>query len=130
LPREPFGLPGLGLERSLVGEPYMIAEELQAAGMVRGDQHLQKQPAEQRRENLHRQEIARSARDPYRVYPHVHMVVPGGGLSPDGSKSASSALKSGKNEAVLPSEFADYIMRLFLDLLDRANQGMVERPHM
>src|SRR5207342_3207302 len=56
----------IGLERSLVGEPYMIAEELQAAGMVRGDQHLQKQPAEQRRENLYRQEIARSARDPLR----------------------------------------------------------------
>ena len=36
---------------------------------------------------------------------------------------------SGKNEAVLPSELADYIMRLFLDLLDRANQGRVERPH-
>ena len=31
----------------------MIAEELQVIGVVRGDQHLQKQPAEQRRENLH-----------------------------------------------------------------------------
>jgi putative ABC transport system substrate-binding protein len=39
----------------------MIAEELQVAGVVRRDQHLQKQPAEQRRENLHRQKIARSA---------------------------------------------------------------------
>ncbi len=30
----------------------MITEELQVAGVVRRDQHLQKQPAEQRRENL------------------------------------------------------------------------------
>ena len=61
----------------------MIAEELQLAGVVRRDQHLQKQPAEQRRENLHRQEIARSARDPLRSirrqaatrHDHVHMRV-------------------------------------------------------
>ena len=44
----------------------MVAEELQTAGVVRRDQHLQKQPAEQRRENLHGQKIARSARDPPR----------------------------------------------------------------
>jgi hypothetical protein len=31
----------------------MIAEELQPAGVVGCNQHLQKQPAEQRRENLH-----------------------------------------------------------------------------
>jgi hypothetical protein len=37
---------------------------------------------------------------------------------------------SGKSECVLPSELADYIMRLFLDLVDRANQGKVERPHL
>jgi hypothetical protein len=37
---------------------------------------------------------------------------------------------SGKNEYVRPSELADYIMRLFLDLVDRANQGKVERPHL
>jgi hypothetical protein len=43
----------IGLECSLVGEPRMIAEELQAAGVVGRNQHLQKQPAEQRRENLH-----------------------------------------------------------------------------
>jgi hypothetical protein len=42
----------------------MIAEELQAAGIVRRDQQLQKQPAEQRRKNLHRQKIVRAARDP------------------------------------------------------------------
>jgi hypothetical protein len=35
---------------------------------------------------------------------------------------------SGKNEYVQPSELADYIMRVFLDLVDRANQGKVERP--
>ena len=37
---------------------HMRAEELQAAGVVRRDQHLQQQPAEQRRENLHGQEVA------------------------------------------------------------------------
>ena len=37
---------------------------------------------------------------------------------------------SGKNEYVQPSELADCIMRLFLDLLDRANQGKVDRPHL
>jgi hypothetical protein len=37
---------------------------------------------------------------------------------------------SGKDEYVQPSELADYIMRLFLDLLDRANQGKVERPRL
>src|SRR6266852_4870744 len=42
----------IGLECTLVGEPRMIVEELQAAGVVGRDQHLQKQPAEQRRENL------------------------------------------------------------------------------
>jgi len=30
---------------------------------------------------------------------------------------------SGKDEYVPPSDLADYIMRLFLDLLDRANRG-------
>jgi hypothetical protein len=37
---------------------------------------------------------------------------------------------SGKNEYIQPSELADYIMRLFLDLVDRANKGKVERPHL
>jgi hypothetical protein len=37
---------------------------------------------------------------------------------------------SGKTECVLPSELADYILRLFLDLVDRANQGKVEKPHL
>jgi len=36
----------------------------------------------------------------------------------------------GKNEEVQPSELADYIMRLFLDLVDRANQGKIERPRL
>ena len=44
----------------------MLAEELQAAGVLGRDQHLQQQPAEQRRENLHGQKIAWSARDPLR----------------------------------------------------------------
>src|SRR6266436_8926987 len=54
------------IESSLVGERRIIAEELRVSGVVRRDQHLQKQPAEQRRENLHRQKIVRSARDPLR----------------------------------------------------------------
>jgi hypothetical protein len=37
---------------------------------------------------------------------------------------------SGKNEDIQPSELADYIMRLFLDLVGRANQGNVEMPHL
>jgi hypothetical protein len=35
---------------------------------------------------------------------------------------------SGKDEYLPPSELADYIMRLFLDLLDRANRGKIEKP--
>ena len=50
-------------------ERRMMAEELQVPGVVRCDQHLQKQSAEQRRENLHRQKIARSAGDPLRSIP-------------------------------------------------------------
>jgi transposase-like protein len=41
----------IGIECSLVGEPHMLAQELQVAGVVRHDQHLQEQPTEQRREN-------------------------------------------------------------------------------
>jgi hypothetical protein len=37
---------------------------------------------------------------------------------------------SGKNESIQPSELADYIMQLFLDLVDRAHRGKVERPHL
>jgi hypothetical protein len=63
----------------------MIAEELQAAGVVGRDQHLQKQPAEQRREDLYGQKIAGPARDPPRSvrrqaaarHDHVHMRVVG-----------------------------------------------------
>src|ERR1035437_543734 len=54
----------IGLERSLVGEVGMIAEELQAVGVVRGDQHLQHQAAEQPRQHLHRQEVVGTAADP------------------------------------------------------------------
>ena len=42
----------------------MIAEELQAAGVVRGDQHLQHQGAEQPRQHLDRQEVVGTAADP------------------------------------------------------------------
>jgi hypothetical protein len=45
----------IGLERGLIGEVGVIAEELQAAGIVRGEQHLQHQAAEQPRQDLHRQ---------------------------------------------------------------------------
>jgi hypothetical protein len=73
----------IGLESSVVGEVGMITEELQAAGMVGRDQHLQKQPAEQCRENLHGQKIAWPACDPLRSvrrqaatgHDHMHMRV-------------------------------------------------------
>ena len=42
----------------------MIAEELQAAGLVGGEQPLQEQPSEQAREHAHRQEEAGAARYP------------------------------------------------------------------
>jgi hypothetical protein len=42
----------------------MIAEELQATGVVRGEEHLQLQAAEQPRQYLHRQEIFGTAADP------------------------------------------------------------------
>ena len=58
--------PEIGLERSFVGEPAMIAEEVQATGVMRRGQHLQKQPAKQCRENLHGQKIVWAARDPRR----------------------------------------------------------------
>ena len=66
-------------------EPGVIAEELQTVGFMCRHEHLQEQPPEQRRENLHGQEIARSARDPFRSIPrqaatghdHVDMRVVG-----------------------------------------------------
>jgi hypothetical protein len=42
----------------------VIAEELQAAGVVGGDQHLQHQGAEQPRQDFHWQEIFGTAADP------------------------------------------------------------------
>src|ERR1700747_2284770 len=42
----------------------MIAEELQAVGLVGGEQFLQEQPSEQAREHAHRQEEAGPARHP------------------------------------------------------------------
>ncbi len=42
----------------------MVAEELQAAGLVGREQPLQEQPSEQAREHAHRQEEAGSARYP------------------------------------------------------------------
>ena len=61
----------------------MIAEELQAVGVVRGDQHLQHQAAEQPRQHLHRQEVVGTAADPTCAverypatrYDHVHVRV-------------------------------------------------------
>jgi hypothetical protein len=35
-----------------------------------------------------------------------------------------------KDKFIRPSELADHIMQLFLDLVHRANQGKVERPHL
>jgi hypothetical protein len=37
-------------------------------------------------------------------------------------------VKSGSEERIAPSQLADRIMRVFLDLVSRANQGKVERP--
>jgi hypothetical protein len=56
----------IGLERGLAGEVGVVAEELQAAGVVCGEQHLQHQAAEQPRQHLHRQEIVWTAADPAR----------------------------------------------------------------
>jgi hypothetical protein len=36
----------------------------------------------------------------------------------------------GKTEYIAPSQLADYLLRLFLDLLARANQGKVEKPYL
>ena len=57
----------IGLERGLAGEVGVVAEELQAAGVVCGEQHLQHQAAEQPRQHLHRQEIVWTAADPVRA---------------------------------------------------------------
>jgi DDE superfamily endonuclease len=73
----------IGTESSLLGEWHKIAEELQASGLVRREQHLQEPPLEQCGENLDRQEIAGSARDPLQCiqrkattwHDHVHMRV-------------------------------------------------------
>ena len=61
----------------------MIAEELQAAGGLRGEEHLQHQAAEQPRQHLDRQEVVGTAADPtcaVERYPttrhdHVHVRV-------------------------------------------------------
>ena len=47
-------------ERLRVGESGVIAEELQAVGLVCGEQPLQEQPSEQAREHAHRQKETRS----------------------------------------------------------------------
>ena len=59
----------------------MLAEELQAAGVMGGGQHLQKQPAEQTREHAHGQEKVGPARRPSAAierhaaarHDHMHM---------------------------------------------------------
>jgi hypothetical protein len=50
-----------------VGKRYMIAEELQAAVLMCGEEPLQEQPPEQAREHAHRQEEAWPARYPARA---------------------------------------------------------------
>ena len=68
----------------------MIAEELQAAGLVGREQPLQEQPAEQAREHTHRQEEARPARHPALAverdaaarHDHVHVRMMGHGGPP------------------------------------------------
>ena len=51
-------------ERLAVGEAGVIAEEPQLACLVRDPQARQHQPAKQRGENLHRQEVLGLAGDP------------------------------------------------------------------
>jgi hypothetical protein len=51
----------------VLGERRVVAEELEAAGLMRRRQLLQDQPAEQPREHAHGQEEARPARDPARA---------------------------------------------------------------
>ena len=51
-------------EGMALGERRVIAEEVEAAGIVRGRELLQEQPAEQPREHAHGQEEARPAGDP------------------------------------------------------------------
>ena len=53
-----------GREGSGVGEVGVVAEKLEAAGLVGGAELGQEQSPEQARENLHGQEEVRSARDP------------------------------------------------------------------
>ena len=54
----------VGVECRTICEPDVIAEKLQATGVMRRDQHLQEQPPEQRRKNLDAQKVVRSAGDP------------------------------------------------------------------
>src|SRR5215471_9955921 len=68
-------------ERLAVGEAGVIAEEPQLARLVRNPEARQHQPAKQRGENLHRQEVFGLAGNPPRSvwreaaarYDHVHM---------------------------------------------------------
>ncbi len=54
----------MALERSRVGQPGQIAEELQFVGVEGGDHFFQEQPPEQHRQNIDRQEEALAAVDP------------------------------------------------------------------
>ena len=63
----PFGLAQrrqILRELAAVGEAGVRAEELQAAGGVGGGEHVEKQPAEQSRQDANGQEEARPASDP------------------------------------------------------------------
>ena len=135
--------PQIGFKRRLVGEPYMIAEELQVTGVVRGDQHLQKQPAEQRRENLHGQEIAWSARDPLRSirrqaatrHDHVHMRVVGERRAPgvqhrhEANASAEMLGISGDRERGLGRGFEQQVVDHRLVLIGDVGDCRWQRVH-
>ena len=54
----------IGLERGFASELGVVGEELQAAGLVCGEQHLKHQAAEQSGQDLYRQEKVWAAADP------------------------------------------------------------------
>ena len=55
-----------GVEAALVGERGEVAEEREAAGCVQGCEAVEEEPAEETRQNAHRQEEAGLAGDPAR----------------------------------------------------------------
>ena len=67
--------PEISLERGLVGEVGVVAEELQAAGAVRSESHLRRRAAEQPRQHLHRQRYL--GRQPIQRVPSSNIPPPG-----------------------------------------------------